>query len=421
MTYRMPRLVAGAALLLAASALLGGPSHARWARLTQPVPIERLVKNVNGYVRERPREARGYYVLGRLHSMAFAEEGAEIEVIPAGENRPENTADLPGFAGYQTIQVTRGDADKPLDARAVGHLRESVRNYRRATQLDRNDALAFLGLGWMLEQGARWSNTIDAPPGTSAPSRAGRKRLWEDQALAAYRRAHALTVEADRKRTGFGPGEDAAVSLEAGEGILRLLGTRRALSSAERADVARIRQTVAELGRKPRAITPLIFPLRGFPLRGTATLADLLAPERTVVFDLAGDGRAGRWPWVGPDTGILVWDPEGTGRITSGRQLFGSVTWWIFWKNGYAPLAALDDNRDGSLADEELGGLAVWRDRNGNGISEPGEVVPARAAGIAAISVRAAGTSAGVPANARGIRWADGAFSATYDWTPISR
>ncbi|MBT3202234.1 MAG: hypothetical protein HN350_20220, partial [Phycisphaerales bacterium] len=50
-----------------------------------------------------------------------------------------------------------------------------------------------------------------------------------------------------------------------------------------------------------------------------------------VRFDLDGDGRAQSWPWVKPTTGILVWDPSGQGRITSGQQLFGSVTIWMFF------------------------------------------------------------------------------------------
>ena len=51
-----------------------------------------------------------------------------------------------------------------------------------------------------------------------------------------------------------------------------------------------------------------------------------------------------------------------------GLQLFGSVTWWLFWEDGYAPLAALDDNHDGRLEGAELKGIAIWFDRNGNGV-----------------------------------------------------
>ena len=53
-----------------------------------------------------------------------------------------------------------------------------------------------------------------------------------------------------------------------------------------------------------------------------------------------------------------------------------NVTWWLFWKNGYEPLRARDDNADGRIAGKELDGLAIWRDANTNGVSEPGEVRP---------------------------------------------
>ncbi len=49
-------------------------------------------------------------------------------------------------------------------------------------------------------------------------------------------------------------------------------------------------------------------------------------------------------------------------------------------------MAALDDNGDGELSGEELNGLAIWQAKNGNGVTEPGEV-PVAAHGITAISV----------------------------------
>jgi hypothetical protein len=56
--------------------------------------------------------------------------------------------------------------------------------------------------------------------------------------------------------------------------------------------------------------------------------------------------------------------------------------------NGYQPLAALDDDGDGWPSDRELSGIAVWRDKNQNGIADPGEVLPATALGIQRIAAR---------------------------------
>jgi hypothetical protein len=161
------------------------------------------------------------------------------------------------------------------------------------------------------------------------------------------------------------------------------------------------------------AITPLIF-----SMEAARPLEDLLDPSRRVRFDLAGDGRPAVWPWLRPGTALLVWDPAGTGRITSGRQLFGSVTWWVFWGHGYEPLALLDDDGDGWVAGRELAGLAVWRDRDGDGRSDPGEVIPAAQAGIARLAARPDGHYGRILWNPRGLATTDGRLLPTYDWTP---
>jgi hypothetical protein len=145
-------------------------------------------------------------------------------------------------------------------------------------------------------------------------------------------------------------------------------------------------------------------------------LADLLDSHRQVTFDLDGTGRGQAWPWVKPGTAILVWDPKGTGRIESGRQLFGSVTWWIFWRDGYSALDALDDNRDGWLSGEELKGLAVWVDRNGNGVSDAGEVMSVESMGVDGISARWTATEGSSPINRMGIRLKDGRVVGSWDW-----
>tara|TARA_Y100000588_G_scaffold255619_1_gene270185 strand:+ start:123 stop:374 length:252 start_codon:yes stop_codon:yes gene_type:complete len=52
-------------------------------------------------------------------------------------------------------------------------------------------------------------------------------------------------------------------------------------------------------------------------------------------------------------------------------------------------LTTLDDNTDGQLDGAELRHLALWRDANGNGISESGELTSLTDAGIASLSSRA--------------------------------
>ncbi|MCA9429901.1 MAG: hypothetical protein KC940_05260, partial [Candidatus Omnitrophica bacterium] len=116
-------------------------------------------------------------------------------------------------------------------------------------------------------------------------------------------------------------------------------------------------------------------------------LSQALAPETHVSFDIEGFGREAKWPWVRPETGILVWDPLEEGKIESGRQLFGNYTWQIFWRDGFEPLERLDDDSNGALEGDELEGLAVWHDWNGDGISDRTEVEPVRSIGVKAIHV----------------------------------
>jgi len=204
---------------------------------------------------------------------------------------------------------------------------------------------------------------------------------------------------------------ESLASHEAGRAYLRLVAARGA-TEAEKEQVARAEKDLKGLQSLPMGpITPIVLPLdRPRPLE------ELLAASREVGFDLNGDGRPERCPWVKPEAGILVWDPQGTGRVASGRQLFGSVTWWMFWPDGYRALDALDDNRDGELSGDELRGLAVWRDRDANGVGDPGEVVPVGELGIVSLSVRATSRIRDCAANLQGVRFRDGRVLPTYDW-----
>ena len=140
-----------------------------------------------------------------------------------------------------------------------------------------------------------------------------------------------------------------------------------------------------------------------------------------VAFDLDGTGRKQHYGWVRPDTAILVWDGDKTSKVTSGRQLFGSVTWWLFFNNGYQALATLDDNHDGQLSGTELNGLALWFDRNENGISDPGEVIPLSSTPIASIMISGTMQKGNTVFHQNGIRLQNGLTLPTYDWVATPR
>jgi hypothetical protein len=129
-------------------------------------------------------------------------------------------------------------------------------------------------------------------------------------------------------------------------------------------------------------------------------------PYTVVQFPLNPADRESWVIWKGSGTHpLLVYDPERTGVIKDGSQLFGNYTFRgterapahktareQLWDNGYQALASLDRNGDGFLTDSvvsglfpqrnELSGLALWFDENRNAISEPGEVRPLSSIGI---------------------------------------
>ncbi|MGV3724378.1 MAG: hypothetical protein ACO1SX_26070, partial [Actinomycetota bacterium] len=199
-------------LLLAVAA----PSSAKFANVFRPVPFERLFSNLRIYTEKNPKDASGFYTLGRLHSLAFARDEATAQV----KEDAASPSGLPSFPPWESVLQQR-DPAKPLSDQGARHLTASVKQYRAAVKLAPKEALYWLGLGWMTEQGLPYAARTAAPfvdPAAVVP-----KELWRQQALDAYRKAHQLSVEADLKAKYRGPGADAAVSLEAAEGLLRLL------------------------------------------------------------------------------------------------------------------------------------------------------------------------------------------------------
>ena len=459
------------ALLLAGVLALSGTSQARWVNWAEPVPTERLIENVSEFVEKNPQDAHGHYILGRVHSLAFARGTETLAVIPAEKQEEDSRhKGLPDFSSHISLQVKRELKD--TSPASIAHLNQSVAHYLVATQLDFDNALYLLGLGWMLEQGApfvpqaRVENMfpmvkIDAKTAAQHQLRiaqlgsrdnaeslrayrqlrekllvVGRKLMevsidekqpvavkakaesllvlfWQQKSLSAYRRAYSFRVQEELAATGTFPHGDEPISVEAGQGVIRLLVAIKndKLSQGEALEKAGIEKTIKAINSKPRAVTPILIPF------GEKTeLSEMLAPDKIVRFDLAGDARGAKWSWVQADTGILVWDPQNTGKITSGRQLFGSATWWMFFNDGYEALRTLDDNSNGWIEGAETKGLAIWRDANGNGISDKGEVLPLRQTGVEALAVQAEQGAAGVLQNAQGARMKGGATRPTYDW-----
>jgi hypothetical protein len=149
---------------------------------------------------------------------------------------------------------------------------------------------------------------------------------WTNQIENQYFTAMSYALPGDGKaeeRPIWGGMEDW-VSYEAGKAFIRVVESRNSRpSDSIRLRVARETIRAFDALPPPRGITPIVLDFGGVSPAG-------IESQKISTFNLDGSDLPQRWTWVTPTTGILVWDPEGLGRITSGRQLFGSVTWWIF-------------------------------------------------------------------------------------------
>ena len=164
------------------------------------------------------------------------------------------------------------------------------------------------------------------------------------------------------------------------------------------------------LDAKPKWVTPIVVPV------GADVPSLMVDSNSQVSFDLLGNGLSGKRGWITSQAAFLVWDPKGQGKITSGQQLFGTGTFWMFFGNGFAAMSYLDDNRDGWLSGRELAGLSLWQDADGDGVSNLREVRPVSEWGIMALRCGGERESAIGYSVDRGVVWNDGRVTGLYDW-----
>lgn len=398
------------------------------------VPIPRLIQNLSTAIQTNPKDAESHYLLGRVHYFAFMAP----QNVPQEESTPPDSlgiyqsrrAERFGFdggpdSGTSTNAIPRSYTRTP--EQQIAHVREAVIHLKKALLLrGERPQKAKKGLGdydyamytgvyeiclaCALEEGAKYAPQVGElfglPPTPDA---------WRAVALRYYLLTYQRSIQRDSHLEHRFVGSKL-ISEEAGLSYRRLLRERGSVTAAEENRLARMKKTLEPLKKLPAYITPIVFSLK--PQTG---LSSLLDSHKQVRFNLDGTGRRQQLSWVGPETAILCWDPARTGKITSGKQLFGSVTWWMFWRDGYAAMAALDDNHDGWLAGHELAGLALWFDRNQDGVSGPGEVIPLAQTPVVGLATMATDTEQGSPRSAAGLRLRDGTTLPTWDWTVLDR
>ncbi len=344
------------------------------------VPIERLTKNLEALVNNHPKDVQARSNLARVYAMAYALKTGTAQVRKGKENEG-------AWFGYEPAHVpftVKPASDQQKLKTAKEHLASAIVQYEEVLKLAPDNLTAALGHAWCVEQSGD-----------------------TQKAISEYRKVieAAWAKEKDMKLAPLGW---HSVTAEAAGYLIPLLDKDK-----DKGEIRVLKDRIARMRAVPRPITPVVIPLRD----GLA-LSDLEDRSASVAFDADGTGLKKRWTWITKDAGWLVYDPRGTGKVTSALQLFGSVTYWMFWENGYQALAALDDDGDGMLAGKELHGLAIWQDVDGNGISDPGEATQLARWGIVGISCRYVQETKlpdGITYSPRGVIFCDGSSRPTYD------
>jgi tetratricopeptide (TPR) repeat protein len=397
-------------LIVLLAALYGAaPAYGLWVGSSpQSVPVERLISNLQARFAKEPTNEVMVASLARAYSMAYGTKveslkpsrflpnefylAASHEIVPgqlaftarslaafektAGPQFGFTRRPAPSMILSNEVELT--SREERLTRRK--YLTNAIHFYQIASKLNPSNAFTQLGLGWCLQEKGETS-----------------------VALNHYRIALDLASLDRENHTLYGAWNDFAA--EVSWYILPLLNPVK--------DKDEIRKLSTFL-RKPnpdlsRRYTPLVVPLKdGMNYR------DCIQAGAQCSFDLDGSGPA-KWSWITPGAGWIVFDLAGKGQITSGLQLFGNVTFWLFWKNGYDALAALDDDQNGWISGNELKHIGIWQDENSNGQSEPGEVQPVAAWGIAALNTLFVRNEEGIIWSELGVQFIDGKVRPTYD------
>ncbi|MFS2036053.1 calcium-binding protein [Polaromonas sp. CT11-55] len=112
-------------------------------------------------------------------------------------------------------------------------------------------------------------------------------------------------------------------------------------------------------------------------------------------YDVKGDGYRRNIGWVGSDDALLAIDENHDGKITDAREL--SFALWTADTSDtdlQALKTAFDTNHDQKLdaRDARFADLRVWQDKNGDGVSDAGELKTLVEAGIKSIGLSVAQT-----------------------------
>lgn len=104
-----------------------------------------------------------------------------------------------------------------------------------------------------------------------------------------------------------------------------------------------------------------------------------------------GDGHGDDTSWMGAGEGMLFLDRDGNGTVSNGGE-FSFINDIKGATSDLAGLRAFDSNGDGALssADGRFAEFRIWRDRNGDGVADQGEILSLADAGVQSLGLAGA-------------------------------
>ncbi len=354
------------------------------------VPIDRLITNIEHAEKrcnDNACKATMEYRIARLHSMRYARAQETVTVKANDENSktvmdpvlpPYESYRWPDYRQYESVAgAVTDNAREALDL--------AVLHYRLSNQLQPGDPKTLLGLGWCLKEQKHLDEACD---------------VLREAISAAKTREENINYDIPSRIPMISNGK---LAQEAAQYLIPLLNPSKDKKELD---------ALSQLGKPDyelHGITPIVM-----PTSATVPLSQMMRKAR-VVFDIGGFGKTLLHEWPSHNAGWLVWHPHSNTPITSGKQLIGSSSFWIFWSDGYEVLSALDDNHNGKLERKELDGLATWIDGNSDGKSNTKEIHTLHELGIQSLSCNGKYVN-GYLANPHGVKFASGLEGATCDW-----
>ncbi|HEX6740391.1 MAG TPA: calcium-binding protein, partial [Sphingomicrobium sp.] len=217
-----------------------------------------------------------------------------------------------------------------------------------------------------------------------------------DDALTGNASANTITGGAGNDTISGGAGTDiakvaglrASYTLQTVNGQVQLVDNDAVTDGNDGTDTLVGIETVQFKDQSMGIVSPIILDLGG---DGIETRS---AEQSSARFDMNGDGRADDTSWIGASEGFLYLDRDGNGALSGIAEM--SFTADVAGADSdLAGLAAFDSNGDGKLSAEDarFGDFGVWRDGDGDGAVDRGELMKLSDIGLASISLGGAATA----------------------------